>query len=83
MTIEAIKSQIQDMIWHSDDEVALEKILAAANEILGNPQRDILDDLTEAELASLDEAREQIRRGEGIPWSEYKKTLDTWLEARK
>ncbi len=61
MTIEAIKSQIQDMVWHSDDEVALEKILAAANEILGNPQRDILDDLTEAELASLDEAREQAK----------------------
>ena len=65
-TIDVIESQIQDIVWHND-EVVLEKLLAAANDILGSPPRDILDDLSPTELASLDTARERIRRGEGIP----------------
>ena len=82
MTIELIKSQIHDMVWDSDDEVALEKLLAAANDILGNPPRDILDDLSPVQLSGLQEALQQAERGEGIPHAVVQERIAQWLHKK-
>ena len=79
MNVADIKSKLHHLIDVAEDETALE----AALQVLENPQPDVLDDLSPADLAKLDLALEQARRGEGILWSDYKKKLDLWLAERR
>lgn len=60
MSIQEMKSRIHQLVDEIDDETLLEEV----NRILaGNADGDILDDLTDEQLAGIEQAREEIRQG--------------------
>ena len=74
-----MKSRIHQLVDEVEDETLLEEV----NRILArNADRDILDDLTDEQLAGIEQAREEVRQGKGMPLAEHKRKIEQWLAAR-
>lgn len=81
MSIQELKSHIHQMVEEVEDETLLE----AVNRILatGSTDRDILDDLTDEQLAGIEKAREEVRQGKGMPLADHKRKIEQWLATRR
>ncbi|MVM40529.1 hypothetical protein GO730_27460 [Spirosoma sp. HMF3257] len=78
MSIQEMKSQLHQLIDNAGDEPSLERLLDSAKLILaGQPEHDILDDLTDEQLAGIEKAREEVRRGEGISIADFKRKMES------
>lgn len=74
MSIQEMKSRIHRLVDEIKDETLLEEI----NRILsGSADKDILDDLTDKQLAGLEEARKQAQEGKGMPLSDFKRKVES------
>ena len=75
---------MKSKIHHLVDEVKDESILEEVSRILsGEPAYDIVDDLTDEQLAGLEKARQEIREGKYVTLAEHKQKIELWLSARK
>ena len=73
MSLQELKSHIHQLVEEAEDESLLEEV----NRMLsGEPQMDILDDLTDEQLAGIEKAREEARRGEGMPLDDFKRKME-------
>lgn len=80
MSIQEMKSKIHQLIDEEKDET----ILAEVSRILsGDTDHDILDDLTDEQLAGLEKAREEVRNGNYVTLAEHKQKIEKWLSARR
>lgn len=80
MSIQEMKSRIHQLVDEAKDETLLEEV----NRILsGESEYDILDDLTDEQLAGLEKAREEVRNGNYVTLDEHKQKIEQWLSARK
>lgn len=80
MSIQEMKSRIHQSVDEVDDETLLEEV----NRILArNVDGDVLDDLADEQLASIEKAREEVRQGKYITLAEHKQKIEQWLAARK
>ena len=80
MSIQEMKSKIHHLV----DEEKDENLLKGVSRILsGESEYDILDDLTDEQLAGLEKAREEVRTGNYVTLAEHKQKVDQWLAARK
>lgn len=71
-----MKSQLHQLI-DSVDEPILEQLLNSAKRIIADqPDNDILDNLTSEQLAGLQKARDEARRGEGTPLADFKRKME-------
>ena len=69
-----MKSRIHQLVDEAKDETLLEEV----NRILsGAPEYDILDDLTDEQLAGIEKAREEVRNGKGMPLEDFKRKMET------
>ncbi|GAB3690068.1 hypothetical protein GCM10027592_07090 [Spirosoma flavus] len=74
MSIQELKSKIHLQI----DEQLNEAILVEVSRILSSDiSRDILDDLTDEQLAGLEKAREEVRQGKGMSLDDFKRKMET------
>lgn len=74
MNIQEMKSKIHHLV----DELQDESILKEVSRILsGESEYDILDDLTDEQLAGLEKAREEVRQGKGMPLADFKRKMET------
>ena len=79
MSIQEMKSRIHQLVDEVEDETLLEEV----NRILaGNADSDILDDLTDEQLAGIEQAREEVQQGKGMPLADHKRKIEQWLAAR-
>ena len=78
MSVQEYKQRLHEVIERVDDESALRTLLDTANEVLGH--RDILDDLTQEQLARIDESMEQIKQGRIVSGSQVKQQATEWLK---
>ena len=73
MNIQEMKSKIHHLV----DEVKDEAILNEVSRILsGESEFDILDYLTDEQLAGLEKARLEVREGKGMTLSEHKRKME-------
>ncbi|WP_080058896.1 hypothetical protein [Spirosoma aerolatum] len=80
MSIQEMRSKLHQLI----DEEQNETILAEVSRILsGESETDILEDLTDDQLAGLEKAREEIQNGNYISLAEHKQKIEQWLAARR
>lgn len=80
MSIQEMKSKIHHLVDEEQDEL----ILAEVSRILsGETPHDILNDLTDEQLAGLEKAREEVRNGEGMPLADFKRKMESkWPQLR-
>jgi hypothetical protein len=77
MSIQEIKSQLYQLIDNADFPV-LERLLDSAKIIVADQsEHDILDDLTDEQLAGLEEARGQAQQGKGMPLEDFKRKMES------
>ncbi len=81
MSVEEYKQRLHEVIDGADDESALRTLLDTANRVLGS--RDILDDLTEEQLAGLMEANKQVEAGNYITLDEFKRRFEQRWQTKK
>ncbi len=74
MSVQEYKRRLHEVIEETDDEAILRRMLDVTNPVAND--RDILDDLSPAQLAGLMEAREQGRQGNYITLDEFKKRME-------
>lgn len=77
-----MKYQLYQLVEHTDNESVLEQLLEQAREIVANQtesERDILDDLTPLQQASLERAQQQHRTGQTIAHEVMKTRIAQWL----
>ena len=75
-----MKSRIHQLVDEEEDETLLE----AVNRILArDADGDILDDLTDEQLAGIEQAREEVRQGNYVTLAEHKQKIEQWLAARR
>lgn len=80
MSIQEMKSRIHQLVDEVNDEILLEEV----NRILsGQSEYDILDDLTDEQLAGIEKAREEVRNGNYVTLAEHKQKIEQWLSARR
>ncbi len=72
---------MKSKIHHLVDEIEDETILAEVSRILSR-EYDILDDLTDEQVAGLEKAREDVRNGKYSTMAEHKQKIEQWLSAR-
>lgn len=66
------------------DEVDDETVLAEVSRILSaESETDILDELTDEQLAGIEKARAEVRAGKHNTLDEHKQKTAQWLSARK
>ena len=79
---EELKKKLHELIDSIEDEHTLnvlhEDIVPYVIENRTKEADDIEDDLTEEDLKELDEAIEEIDRGETISFEEFKKNMEEW-----
>ena len=80
MSVQEYKQRLHEVIDAASDEAALRELLDTANRMLTG--RDILDDLSEEQLARIDSSMEQIKRGSVVPSSRVKEEAMQWLKKR-
>ena len=78
MSIQEMKSKIHHLV----DEVEDETILTEVSRILAG-EHDILDYLTDEQVAGLEKAREEVRAGKGMPLVEFKRKMEEKWPALK
>lgn len=77
--IEELKQKIYAHITNVHDEVALQ-LLEEASEAYASPdQKDIIDQLSPALIARLDEAKTQVEKGEVSSHDDIKAKSREWL----
>ena len=74
MSIQEMKSKIHHLIDEEQDESTLEEV---SRILSGGSEYDILDDLTDEQLAGLEKAREEVRQGRGMPLTDFKRKMET------
>lgn len=68
---------MRSKIHHLADEEENEQILAEVIRMLSeNSSHDILDDLTDEQLAGLEKAREEARSGQGMSLADFKRKME-------
>jgi hypothetical protein len=79
---EELKRKLHELIDSIEDEHTLsvlhEDIVPYVIENRTKEADDVEDDLTEEDLKELDEAIEEIDRGETISFEEFKKNMEEW-----
>ncbi len=75
-----IKAHIHQLVEQVSDRQVLEQI---EHLLTGQPETDILDDLSLEQLTELQRAREQARTGNYISLSAHKAHLQQWLQDRR
>lgn len=75
-----MKSRIHYLVDEEQNEI----ILAEVSRVLsGESESDILDDLTDEQLAKIEEAREQVRKGQGTLLADFKRKMeDKWPQLK-
>jgi hypothetical protein len=80
--LEKLKKNLHELIDSIEDEHTLsvlhEDIVPYVIENRTKEADDVEDDLTEEDLKELDEAIEEIDRGETISFEEFKKNMEEW-----
>lgn len=77
-----MKVQICQLVEHTDNELVLEQILQQARELISDqPEGDILDDLTPEQLAGLELARQEGRKGKYTTLADFKREVGQWLKS--
>jgi hypothetical protein len=74
MSIQEVKSKIHHLVDEEQDELILAEI---SRMLSGETRRDILDDLTDEQLAGLEKAREEVREGKGMPLADFKRKMES------
>lgn len=74
MSIQEMKSKIHQLVDELQDEIILKEV---SRILSGEPEYDILDDLTDEQLAGLEKAREEVRQGKGMPLADFKRKMET------
>jgi hypothetical protein len=78
-TIDELKKKIYSHIANMNDEIALQ-LLEEASEAYASPdQKDILDQLTPAQIERLNEAKIQVEKGEVSSHEDIKAKSREWL----
>lgn len=72
----SIKEKIHKLVEEIDDEVSLHQLMEDA--AFYASKKDVVDDLTAAQLAELDAAVAEADRGETIDWDDFKKEMNEW-----
>ncbi|HEY8894760.1 MAG TPA: hypothetical protein VIM79_08085 [Niastella sp.] len=82
MNQEELKKKLHDLIDSIEDEHTLsvlhEDIVPYVIENRTKEADEVEDDLTDEDLKELDEAIEEIDRGETISFEEFKKNMEEW-----
>ena len=80
MSIQEMKSRIHQLVDEEEDETLLE----AVNRILARKSdSDILDDLTDEQVAGIEQAREEVRQGKGMPLADFKRKMEIkWPQSK-
>ena len=73
MSIQEMKSKIHHLVDEEQDELILAEVSMMLS---GEARRDILDDLTDEQLAGLEKAHEEVREGKGMPLAEFKRKME-------
>nr|WP_294908708.1 hypothetical protein [uncultured Lacibacter sp.] len=74
-----LKQKLYEQIAQLQDEVALQLLEEATEAYLSSNQKDILDDLSSAQLTRLNEALVQSEKNEVLPNEEVKVKSREWL----
>lgn len=74
-----LKANLHRLIDAEEDEIMLENILVALHGYQPNSTKDILDDLSEKQLADLREAQEQVHNGQFITNEAMKAKTKSWF----
>ncbi len=72
----SIKEKIHKLVEEIDDEVSLQQLMEDA--AFYASKKDVVDDLTAAQLAELDAAVAEADKGETIDWDDFKKEMNEW-----
>lgn len=80
MSIQEMKSKIHHLVDEEQDELILAEVSMMLS---GEARRDILDDLTDEQLAGVEKAREEVRNGNYVTLAEHKQKIEKWLSARR
>lgn len=80
MSIQEMKSKVHHLVDELQDETILKEVTRLLS---GESENDILDDLTDEQLAGLEKAREEVRNGNYITLAEHKQKIEQWLSARR
>lgn len=72
----SIKEKIHKLVDEIDDEVSLHQLMEDA--AFYASKKDVVDDLTAAQLAELDAAVAEADKGETIDWDDFKKEMNEW-----
>lgn len=78
MSIQEMKSKIHHLVDTIEDEATLEEV----SRILSG-EYDVLDDLTDEQIAGLEKARQEVREGKGISLAEFKLKMEKKWPALK
>lgn len=74
--LEDVKTKLHTLIDSVGDETLLQMITDDIVYYTGN--KDILDELDEEQLKELDEAIEEVDKGDTIDWDDFKKEMNEW-----
>lgn len=80
MNVQEYKQRLHELIERSEDETLLEEAYRILS--IQQPEKDILDELTPAQLAELEKAIDEAQQGKGTPHTEVKKRLDQWISQK-
>lgn len=72
----SIKEKIHKLVEEIEDEVLLHHLMEDA--AFYASKKDVVDDLTAAQLAELDAAVAEADKGETIDWDDFKKEMNEW-----
>ncbi len=76
---EELKQQLHALVDSIDDEAKLQMLMEDAEAYLADTEEEE-DDLTEEEWKQIQQAEDEIERGEYITWEEMKEKLQAWKE---
>lgn len=76
---EELKQQLHALVDSIDDEAKLQLLMEDAEAYLADTEEGE-DDLTDEEWAQIEQAEQEIERGEYITWEEMKEKLQAWRE---
>ena len=72
----AVKSKIVQMLEGIEDETVLNQVMEEV--AFYASKKDIVDELTPAQLKELDTAIEEADKKETISWDDFKKEMNEW-----
>lgn len=82
MSVQEKKSQLIQLVEHTNNEHIVEHLLQQARDLISDqPGGDILDDLTPDQLAGLEQARQEGRDGKYTTLADFKREVSQWLKS--